>query len=82
MMSAHSMSLRSRSSFRGHPSPVTCSLMASPEPRAAQNRPGNISPSVPIACAVMTGWYRWPGAVTTPKGRLVALSAAPSQDHA
>ncbi len=37
---------------------------------------------VAIAWAMIAGWYRCPGAVTTPKGSWVACSAAPSQDHA
>ena len=35
-----------------------------------------------MACAVIAGWYRCPGAVTTPKGSRVACSAAPSHDQA
>ncbi len=59
-----------------------CSLLASPVPRAAQNRPGYIAPRVPIACAMIAGWYRWPGALTTPNGMPVACNAEPSQDQA
>lgn len=59
-----------------------CSLLASPVPSAAQNRPGYIDPSVPIACAMIAGWYRCPGALTTPKDNPVAWSAAPSHDQA
>src|SRR3954462_15320898 len=44
--------------LRGQPSPVMCSLMASPLPKATQNRPGNIDPSVAMACARTAGWYR------------------------
>ncbi len=54
--STHSRSRRLRRSLRGHPAPVMCSLLASPVPSAAQNRPGNIAPSVPIACAMIAGW--------------------------
>jgi hypothetical protein len=56
--------------------------MFSPLPGAIQNRPGNMDASVAEAWAMMAGWYRWPGAVTTPKLRLVVARAAPSQDHA
>ena len=31
---------------------------------------------------MIAGWYRWPGAVTTPKRSPVVASAAPSQDQA
>ena len=44
------------SAFTGHRSPVTCSFTASPEPSAAQKRPGNMSASVAIAWAVTAGW--------------------------
>jgi hypothetical protein len=37
---------------------------------------------VPIACAMIAGWYRCPGAFTTPNGNRVACSAAPSHDQA
>jgi hypothetical protein len=70
------------SSLRGQTCPVTCSFIASPEPRATQKRPGNIAPRVAIAWATITGWYRWPGALTAPKGRPVVARAAPSQDQA
>ena len=80
--STHSSKRASRSALDGHGSPVTCSFSASPEPRAAQKRPGNSSPSVAIACAVIAGWERCPGAVTTPNGREVACIAAPSHDQA
>jgi hypothetical protein len=33
-----------------------CSLLFSPVPNAAQNRPGNIVPRVPMACAMIAGW--------------------------
>ena len=56
MTSTHSMRRWSRISLRGHTSPVTRSLDASPDPSAAQNRPGNICASVAIAWAMMTGW--------------------------
>ena len=56
MTSTHSSRRASRTSLRGQTSPVTCSLLASPEPSAAQNRPGNMLASVAIACAVMAGW--------------------------
>ncbi|CPU60850.1 Uncharacterised protein [Mycobacteroides abscessus] len=56
MTSTHSRSRASRSAFVGQRSPVTCSFIASPEPSAAQNRPGNIAPSVAIACATIAGW--------------------------
>ena len=72
MTSTVSRSRASRSSFAGHGSPVTCSLIASPLPSAAQNRPGYISASVAIVCAAIAGWYRCPGAVTTPSGNRVA----------
>ena len=80
--STHSRSRASRSAFPGQRSPVTCSFSASPDPSAAQNRPGNISASVAIACAITAGWYRCPGAVTTPSERRVACRAAPSHDQA
>jgi hypothetical protein len=80
--STHSSRRASRVGLSGHRSPVTCSLSASPEPSAAQNRPGNISPSVAMAWAVITGWYRCPGAVTTPIGNEVAASAAPNHVQA
>ena len=35
-----------------------------------------------MACASTTGWYRWPGAVTTPNGSVVRCMAAPSHDQA
>ena len=56
MTSTLSASRALRSSFAGHGSPVTCSFIASPLPSAAQKRPGNISSSVAIACAMITGW--------------------------
>jgi hypothetical protein len=56
MTSTHSRSRASRTSLRGHPSPVMCSLEFSPLPSATQNRPGNIAPSVPMACATIAGW--------------------------
>ena len=68
--------------MRGHAAPVMCSFDASPEPSATQNRPSYIADSVAIACAMIAGWYRWPGAFTTPNDRFVACSAAPSHDHA
>ena len=49
---------------------------------ANQNRPGFMTDSVAAACAMIAGWYRWPGAFTTPKDSAVASSAAPSHDHA
>ena len=55
MMSTLSSSRALRSSLDGQGSPVTCSFIASPLPSAAQNRPGNISSSVAIACAMITG---------------------------
>src|SRR3954447_26538735 len=82
MTSTHSRSRASRTSLRGQRPPVMCSLLNSPEPSAAQNRPGYMAPSVPIACATTAGWYRWPGALTTPNGSPVACSAAPSHDQA
>src|SRR4051794_35538259 len=81
MTSTHSRSRASRSAFRGQPCPVMCSLDASPLPRATQNRPGNIAPSVATAWATIAGWYRCPGALTAPKGRLVVAIAAPSHDQ-
>ena len=36
--------------------PVTRSLLASPEPSAAQNRPGNMLARVAIAWAMIAGW--------------------------
>jgi hypothetical protein len=59
-----------------------CSFCASPLPSAAQKRPGNIAARVAIACAMIAGWYRCPGALTMPNGRLVVARAAPSQAHA
>ena len=56
--------------------------MYSPLPGAIQKRPGNMSARVAEACAMIAGWYRCPGAVTTPKRRPVVASAAPSQDQA
>ena len=82
MISTHSSSRASRVALSGHRSPVTCSLAASPDPSAAQNRPGYISARVAIAWAATAGWYRWPGAVTTPNENPVACKAAPSHDHA
>ena len=61
---------------------MTCSFEASPDPSATVRRPGNISPSVAMAWAMITGWYRWPGAFTTPNGTVVACMAAPSHDQA
>ncbi len=43
MTSTHSRSRSARTSLRGQPSPVMCSLDASPVPSATQNRPGNIA---------------------------------------
>ena len=37
---------------------------------------------VAAAWAMIAGWYRWPGAVTTPNGNDVDDIAAPSHDHA
>jgi hypothetical protein len=31
---------------------------------------------------MITGWYRWPGALTTPNGTGTVSMAAPSHDHA
>ena len=31
---------------------------------------------------MIAGWYRCPGALTTPKGSDVVANAAPSHDHA
>ena len=56
MTSTHSSSRASRTSLRGQAAPVTRSLLASPEPSAAQNRPGNMLARVAIAWAVMAGW--------------------------
>ncbi len=56
MTSTHSSSRASRTSLRGQTAPVTRSLLASPEPSAAQNRPGNMLARVAIAWAVMAGW--------------------------
>ena len=56
MTSTHSRRRASRTSLRGQTSPVTRSLVASPEPRAAQNRPGNMLDSVAIAWAMIAGW--------------------------
>ena len=39
----------------GHRSPVMCSFDASPEPSATHSRPGNSSPSVAIAWAMIAG---------------------------
>ncbi len=54
--STHSRSRAVRVVLSGQPSPVMCSLLASPVPRAVQNRPGNIAPNVPMACAMIAGW--------------------------
>ncbi len=56
MTSMHSRRRASRAFFGSHLSPVTCSFMASPLPKATQNRPGNMAPRVPMACAMITGW--------------------------
>ena len=56
MMATHSSSRRVRSSLAGHPSPVTCSLLASPLPSATQNRPGNMPARVAIFWACTAGW--------------------------
>ncbi len=82
MTSTHSSSRACRSGLGGQRSPVMCSLTASPDPSAIQNRPGNIAASVAEAWAMIAGWYRWPGALTTPNGSEVVASAAPSHDHA
>ena len=58
-----------------------CSFDASPLPSATQKRPGNMAPSVAIACATIAGWYRWPGAFTAPNGSDVVASAAPRNDQ-
>jgi hypothetical protein len=55
MTSTASRSRVSRTSLGGQGSPVMCSLIASPEPRAAQNRPGYISAMVAIAWAATAG---------------------------
>ena len=68
--------------MRGQPSPVMCSLDASPEPSAIHSRSGNISVSDAAAWAMIAGWYRCPGALTTPNGSWVVASAAPRNDHA
>ena len=47
---------RVRVVLSGQRSPVTCSFSASPDPSAAQNRPGNRSPSVAIDWATSAGW--------------------------
>ena len=54
--STHSRSRALRSSFRGHPWPVMCSLDASPVPRATQNRPSYIASRVEMAWAMIAGW--------------------------
>ena len=82
MTSTHSKRRAWRSGLGGQRSPVMCSLTASPEPRASQNRPGNIAAKVAEAWAMIAGWYRCPGALTTPKGSDVVANAAPSHDHA
>ena len=56
MTSTHSRRRSSLMDLRGQPVPVTRSLLASPEPSAAQKRPGNIWPRVAIAWATITGW--------------------------
>ena len=56
MMVTHSTRRWSRTSLRGHTSPVTRSLEASPEPSAAQKRPGNICASVAMAWPMIAGW--------------------------
>jgi hypothetical protein len=56
MTSTDAFSRSLRSGFGGQGSPVMCSFIASPLPSAAQNRPGNISPRVAIACAMTAGW--------------------------
>ncbi len=56
MTSTHSASRASRTSLRGQAAPVTRSLLASPEPRAAQKRPGNMLDRVAMAWAVIAGW--------------------------
>jgi hypothetical protein len=56
MTATHSSSRRSRAALSGQGSPVTCSFSASPDPSAAQKRPGYISASVAAAWAVMAGW--------------------------
>src|SRR5690606_22872164 len=58
-----------------------CSLISSPLPNAADRRSGNICARVAIAWATIAGWYRWPGAVTTPTGNDVQAMAAPSQAY-
>ena len=45
-----------RSAFGGQPSPVMCSLEASPVPSAIHSRSGNISHSVAAAWAMIAGW--------------------------
>ena len=56
MMSTHSRSRSVRSAFGGQPSPVMCSLDASPVPSAIHSRSGNISHSVAAAWAMIAGW--------------------------
>ena len=56
MISTHSRRRSVRSAFGGQPSPVMCSLEASPVPRAIHSRSGNISHSVAAACATIAGW--------------------------
>ena len=82
MTSTHSRSRASRTSLRGQRLPGDVLVDASPLPSATQNRPGNIAPSVAAACAMIAGWYRWPGAFTAPNGSDVVASAAPSHDQA
>src|SRR5436853_329892 len=57
MMSTHSRSRALRRSLRGHGAPVMCSLLASPVPSAAQNRPGYMAARVPMAWATIAGGY-------------------------
>ena len=58
--------------------PVMCSFAASPVPSATQKRPWNMAASVAIACATIAGWYRCPGALTTPNGSEVRARPRPA----
>ena len=71
-----------RSAGSGQYVPVTCSLIASPDPMPSQCRPGCIEASVADACATTAGCIRNDGVVTPgPKSPVVACPIAPSTLH-
>jgi len=79
-----SSSISWRTCTLGQPSPTTCSLRFSPEPRLSWKRPSLSSCSIAACWATTAGWYRIVGQVTWVMSwiRSVACATAPSVTHA